>query len=40
MIQAERLLLAEALKDPLNHRFILLSDRYTRNLKFVNSLET
>lgn len=28
MIQAERLLLTEALKDPLNHRFILVSDRY------------
>ena len=27
MLQAERLLLEEALKDPLNQRFILLSDR-------------
>lgn len=27
MIQAERLLLMEALKDPLNERFFLLSDR-------------
>lgn len=26
MLQAERLLLEEALKDPLNQRFILLSD--------------
>ena len=28
MIQAERLLLLEALKDPLNERFFLLSDRW------------
>ena len=27
MLQAERLLLKEALQDPLNQRFILLSDR-------------
>jgi hypothetical protein len=27
MVEAERLLLAEALQDPLNQRFILLSDR-------------
>ena len=29
MLQAERLLLKEALQDPLNQRFILLSDRCT-----------
>lgn len=29
MLQAERLLLKEALDDPLNQRFILLSDRCT-----------
>lgn len=28
MIQAERLLLGAALKDPANQRFVLLSDRF------------
>lgn len=28
MIEAERLLLAAALKDPANQRFVLLSDRF------------
>lgn len=28
MIQAERLLLTEALKEPLNDRFLLISDRW------------
>lgn len=28
MIEAERLLLAEALEDPANQRFVLLSDRF------------
>jgi hypothetical protein len=28
MIEAERVLLAHALKDPLNERFVFVSDRY------------
>jgi len=29
MITAERILLSHALKDPLNERFVFVSDRYT-----------
>lgn len=39
MIQAERLLLREALQDPLNERFILLSDRYVVDSSFTKFLE-
>ena len=35
MIQAERLLIAEALQDPLNERFFLLSDRHVQKVSFI-----
>ena len=32
MIEAERILLSHALKDPFNERFVFVSDRYTSRL--------
>jgi hypothetical protein len=32
MIDAERILLSHALKDPFNERFVFVSDRYTSRL--------
>jgi hypothetical protein len=34
MITAERILLSHALKDPLNDRFVFVSDRYTLQTHF------
>lgn len=32
MIEAERILLSHALKDPFNERFVFVSDRYSSRL--------
>lgn len=37
MIEAERLLLGEALGDPANQRFVLLSDRFSSSVYTVRS---
>jgi hypothetical protein len=34
MITAERILLSHALKDPLNDRFVFVSDRYALQTRF------